>query len=210
MLLQKPNFGARASFHRQLNNFFYFLDKHYPSIGNSARERNSNAAQQKGCGMEYFIYCLLETFNPESEIEFDVEKCGSQWALGRDGQPDEGYDIKLDGKTIDVKADNAVSKGYVCLEIKTKTGKPSLLLSSTDFSIHAAFTEKNLSSLTQLNKGADIVFVDLHRVRQMLKVTDKGYAVGEYRSRRTVVETEVIDLPIAYLLKNKLADSYRF
>lgn len=210
LLLQTPKFGVRAEVHRDLNKFFYYLDKHYPIIGSSARERNRNSAQQKGCGMEYFIYCLLAAFNPDADIEFDIEKCGSQWALGRDGQPDDGYDIKLNGLTIDVKADSAVSRGNVCLELKTKTGMESLLLGDTDYSIHAQFTEKHLPSLMQLNKGADIVFVDLQGVRQKLRQTATGYTVGPYASRTTVVGTEVVDLPVSYLQRNKLADTYKF
>lgn len=207
MLMQPPKFGIRSDIHRAINKFFYFLDKHYPRIGVNVK---GNAAQQKGCGMEYFIYCVLEAFNPDAEIEFDIEKCGSQWAMGRDGVPDDGYDIKFNGLTIDVKADNAVRKGYVCLELKTATGLPSLLLNNTDYSIHAIFTEKNLPSLTALNKGANIVFVNLQGVRQMLKPTEKGYAVGPYTSRLTGVDTEVIDLPISYLKQKKLADTYKF
>lgn len=160
--------------------------------------------------MEYFIFCLLETFNPDSDIEFDIEKCGSQWALGRDGMPDDGYDIKLNGMTIDVKADSAVLRGYVCLEIKTKTDLDSLLLKDVDYSIHSAFRKKNLPSLIQMNKGADIVFVDLKATRQRLTKTETGYAIGEFKSRRTVVGTEVIDLPVSYLQRHKLADTYKF
>lgn len=210
MLLQTPKFGERARIHRHVNKFFYYAFANYPKIGKNAAERNSNAAQQKGCSMEYFIYCILEAFNPDSDIEFDIEKCGSQWAFGRDGQPDDGYDIKLDGMTIDVKADAAVLKGYVCLEVKTRTGLDSLLLKDVDYSIHAAFREKNLPSLIQINKGADIVFVDLKDIRQRLTKTETGYSIGEFKSRRTVVGTEVIDLPVSYLQRNKLADTYKF
>lgn len=208
-LFKSPAFGVVSQLKDRLNKFHYWTAVYYPKTGKSEWEVNSNAAQQKGCAVEMFIYDFITSYNPELEIEFDYWRCGEQWAFGRDGIPDNGYDLKVNGSTLDVKLDNMLKNGCVCLELETKTGNPSLLLSNTDYSCHVRYFEKSLPALFKLNKGAEIIFVDLNKVRGLLQKTSEGYKLGSQVSRRTRFGTLVIDIPVQWLKQKHMADRYK-
>lgn len=213
--LTNPQFGTNTFIRRRVNELGYYATLYPPQTKNPQQD----LPQQKGSFNECMFNLIASQYFPESAIEFDSEAAWKQFVNGRSGNVDAGWDIVVNGLTIDVKYDSKMyEQGVICFEIKNSKGNGTLLLNkAVNYSAHMSYFERNLSFKVPSsvknahNKGLQLVIVDLDGLRQHLKEDAGAYKIGAYASRVTRFNTVCVDIPVQYLTHTlKVADSYLY